>query len=432
MSTEQRGSHSPRRAYAPRHATRRRGGLGRTGKIVFSAIGTVVVGSLIVAAVFLGNIGDNKPSVKLVDPVTHKVVSQQQALSALQGAFNVLLVGSDTRTDQGAAFSDAADQDASSGLGNNDVTMMLHVNATHTAATVISFPRDMELAIPQCPALSGSTATPAVSEAMLNTSYPEGGMPCTVLTIEQLMGMSNIDYAASITFQGVVSMSDAVGGVPVCLATAIDDPYSGIDLPAGTSVLKGAQALAFLRSRHGVDDGSDLARISSQQNFMSSLMRTITSEGVLSNPVTLLRLGSAAVSNMTLSDTMRNAETLAKMALALKSIPLSQITFVQYPVIADPTDEDRVLPDPVEGPQLAAAIRTDVPVTVTAGTGRGTQLATPTSTPSPTASAAPTTAATPNATATATPSPAPSSVALGDNTTGQTAAQQTCTKGVTG
>ncbi|MCL2794253.1 MAG: LCP family protein [Microbacteriaceae bacterium] len=420
--------HAARHARAPRN-----GRLRRAWRIAAGASTVAVVAVVAIVAIAVANIGGGKPSVKLVDPVTHKVVTQQEALLALHGAFNVLLVGSDTRTGQGGQFSDQADQAASSGLGNNDVTMMLHINASHTAATVVSFPRDTELPIPPCPALSGAGKTAAISEAMLNVSFPEGGMPCTVLTIEQLLGISNIDYAASITFDGVVAMSDAVGGVPVCLATPIDDPYTGIKLPAGTSVLSGAQALAFLRSRHGVEDGSDLARISSQQNFLSSLMRTITSHGVLSDPLTLLKLGNAAISNMTLSDTMRNPRTIAEMALALKGIPMSQITFVQYPVVTDPTNVNRVVPDAAEGAVLANAIRNDLPVTLTAGTGRGAQLAAPHPAATATApSSAPSAAVTASGTPTATSTPTPSSVALGQNATGQTAAEQTCTKGVTG
>jgi len=274
-----------------------------------------------------------------------------------------------------------------------------------------------------------------MSSQMINTSLSYGGLTCPVLTVENLLGIKNINYAAEITFDGVAAMSNAVGGVPVCLASPLSDPYVGLKLPAGTSTIEGQQALEFLRSRHGVDDGSDLSRISSQQNFLSSLLRTITSKGTLANPVKLFSLADAATKNMTLSDTMRSPQTMVGMALALKSIPLSQITFVQYPVVGDPTNVNRVVPDETEAPALAQAIQNDEPVTLSGATGRGTEVvggSTQGTTPSApaTAPATPTTPATPTGGSTPSSTPSATSVALGQNATGQTAAEQTCTKGV--
>src|SRR6185437_10643347 len=136
-----------------------------------------------------------------------------------------------------------------------------------------------------------------------NTTLSTGGLSCVVLTAEALTGLT-IPYAAEISFDGVSAMSDAVGGVTVCLATPLTDPYVGLNLPAGQQTLVGAQALAFVRSRHGVGDGSDLGRISNQQLFLSALLRTVTSAGVLTNPLTLYTLAKAATSNATLSDTL--------------------------------------------------------------------------------------------------------------------------------
>ncbi|MFC4244158.1 LCP family protein [Gryllotalpicola reticulitermitis] len=426
---------SPRRAMAMvRHGkAAARHPLVFAGKLVAAVVTVAVVSTAGIAGIALADVTGNVVS----HPVVHLVqqdgssVAKSVSASALNGEFNMLLVGSDTRTDQGAQYSDAADQSASSGFGNNDVTMLLHVNAAHTAATVVSFPRDMMVSIPQCPNADGGWYD-AMSSQMLNSSLSYGGLACPVLTIENLLGITNINYAAEITFDGVAAMSNAVGGVPVCLATPLSDPYVGLKLPAGTSTLKGQQALEFLRSRHGVDDGSDLSRISSQQNFLSSLLRTTTSAGTLANPVKLFQLADAATKNMTLSDTLRSSQTMVGMALALKGIPLSQITFVQYPVVADPTNANRVVPDETEGPVLAQAIQKDEPVSLSASTGRGTELkGGSTASPSPTAASTstPSPTQTPGG-STPTSTPKPTAVALGQNATGQTAAEQTCTKGV--
>jgi len=407
------------------------------GKIAASVVSVALVSSLGIAALAFADVNRNIQDNSQVHLVQQKSAGQtappvkksiQPAATALEGEFNVLLVGTDTRTGQGAQFQNKADQQASSGVGNNDVTMLLHVNAAHTAATVVSFPRDLVLAIPSCPSSSGGWYS-SMSAQMLNTALTYGGLSCPVLTIEKLLGIDDINYAAEISFDGVAAMSDAVGGVPVCLATPINDPYVGLHLPAGTTSIKGQDALAFLRSRHGVDDGSDLARISNQQNFLSSLLRTITSAGTLSNPIKLYQLAEAATQNMTLSDTMGDTKTLVGMAVALKSIPLSQITFVQFPVVSDPTNANRVVADEYGASVLAKAIQDDQPVVLSASTGRGTVVAGSGATTPP---ASPTTpATTPTTPAGGTSTPSSGDVTLTKGATGQTADEQTCTKGVT-
>ncbi len=128
-------------------------------------------------------------------------------------------------------------------------------------------------------------------------------------------------------------MTNAVGGVDVCLASGINDPYTGINWPAGTRNIQGMEALQFLRTRHGVGDGSDLGRISNQQQYMSRLARKLMSEDVLSNPATLYKLATTTVENITPSQSLTNPLTLVQIALAMKNVPFEDIVFVQYPVL---------------------------------------------------------------------------------------------------
>ncbi|HEX4057972.1 MAG TPA: LCP family protein [Galbitalea sp.] len=342
-------------------------------------------------------------------------------VGAITGAVNLLLTGSDTRTGQDG-FQDPANLRASSGSGNNDVTMVLHISADHQHATVVSIPRDLLVSIPACPRANGGT-TPASSLSMFNTTLSRGGLSCTVLATERLTGL-NIQYAAEISFDGVIEMSDAVGGVPVCLATAIRDPYVGLDLSAGEHTISGETALAFLRSRHGVGDGSDLGRISDQQLFMSSLLRTVTSAGVLNNPFTLYNLASAAVKNMQLSDTLTAPTTMVALALTLKNISLSNIVFVQWPTKSNPAYPGRVVMSQPADNILSTALDQDDPIELAGKLGRATEsapsgLSTPLPTPDGTSTPVPT----------VTPTPGHKPVALPANVTGQTAAQQTCAVG---
>jgi LCP family protein required for cell wall assembly len=298
--------------------------------------------------------------------------------------------------------------------------MVLHISADHQHATVVSIPRDLLVNIPACPRSNGSVAPPATL-AMFNTTLSRGGLSCTVLATEKLTGL-DIQYAAEISFDGVIEMSNAVGGVTVCLATNVNDKYVGLNLPAGEQTIQGETALAFLRSRHGVGDGSDLGRISDQQLFMSSLMRKLTSAGVLSNPLTLYKLAGAAVTNMQLSDTLTAPTTMVAIALALKNINLSNVVFVEYPTKSNPAYPGRVVPEQPADNILNTALDNDQPVLLSGKLGRATVAGPPiTSTPTPGSTTTPT--------ATATSAPTSSAVALPADVTGQTAAQQTCARG---
>jgi anionic cell wall polymer biosynthesis LytR-Cps2A-Psr (LCP) family protein len=200
--------------------------------------------------------------------------------------------------------------------------------------------------------------------------------------------------------------------------TGIDDPYSGLVLSAGEHTLQGAQALAFLRTRHGLSTGSDLQRISNQQVFLSSLMRTIKSSDTLGNPVKVIALAQAAADNMKLSTALAQTSTMVSMALALRGIPLDRIAFVQYP--SHPTSvrgQSVTLPDTADAAVLMAALTADQAVVTHQLGGAAVTSGSPTAKPTPTPSA------TPNGGA---PVPLPTSIS------GQSADQSTCSAGQTG
>jgi len=360
-----------------------------------------------------------KKSVKLVDAKGNEVTP---TVGAMNGAFNILLAGSDSGGGN-AAYGDREEN-------LNDVTMVLHVSADHKNATVVSFPRDLYVSIPSCPDPKGGSFD-AMSRQKINNSLSYGGLACTVLTVEKLTGL-DIPYAGVIQFDGVIEMSNAVGGVPVCVAGDIEDPYTGLDVKAGQNTLQGSQALAFLRTRHGVGDGSDLGRISNQQVFLSSLVRTLKSADVLSNPVKLYGIAKAATSNITLSDSLNNPTTIVSMATALKNIDISKVVFVQYP---NHYQGDGVVPTTDAAQQLMSALQNDQPVAVTGDTGVGSEVdpnAPATQTPAtqtPATQAPATEAPSTDAPATgSTPAPTDGTVTLPSDVHGQTAAQYTCSK----
>ena len=379
-------------------------------KFVAGAITVVAVSAASVAGIAVSGIANNINSVALPG----EKQGPPPDLGSFEGGFNVLLVGSDTRAGQGDQFG-IADSEL------NDVTMLLHVSQYQSNAVAVSIPRDMVVPIPACPREDGTGSYNSMSAQPINNTLNYGGLACTVLTVEALTGLT-IPFAALITFQGVIQMSTAVGGVLICVNGPLIDNYSGINLPkAGSYTLAGADALAFLRSRHGVGDGSDLGRISSQQVFLSSLVRTVKSNDTLTNFTRLYGIATAASQNMTLSNSLKNVNTMASLALVLKGIPLGRITFVQYPSTTGVGGiyEGKVAPLPSVATALFAKITADESFSLDSGTGRGS-VADPNASPAPSASATPA----PSASASAS---APTADAV-TGVLGQTAADYTCSK----
>lgn len=339
-------------------------------------------------------------------------------ISALKGAFNVLLVGADNAPGQ-KSFGEKRDGTL------NDVNILIHISQDHTRGTVVSIPRDLVIAHPECSDPKTGATYPAMSAQPVNTAYARGGLSCVVGTIESLTGL-NIPYAALFSFEGTVQMADAVGGVPVCVSSAIDDPDSGLKLRKGVSVVKGRTALAYLRSRHGVGDGSDLSRIASQQAYMSSLLRKMTSASTFSNPSKLYGLANATADNVKLSESMASIDTMVQMALALKSIDLDHMVFVQYPTAEDPLNRNKVVPATALATALMDRVQRDQPIGLDRNAlGLSTKLANERKKKAENAASIASTGA--SSSSTATPDPTASAdpdVIAGLR--GQTAAQQTC------
>lgn len=343
-------------------------------------------------------------------------------IGEIEGGVNLFVAGTDAcEPDYAAYFGDRC-TGADAGGELNDVNMLIHISDEPRRVTVISFPRDLMIPIPECTDPDTGRTTSAMTKQPLNSTFSYGGLSCAVKTISELTGQ-NIPFAAAVTWGGVIEITNAVGGVEVCIANGIKDPYTGIDWPEGNKSLVGLEALQFLRTRHGVGNGGDLGRISNQQQYMSRLARKLVSEEVLSNPTTLFGLATTALSNVTPSQTLRNPLTLTQIALAVKNVPFDEIVFISYPVNGDAADPDKVVPNYTAADSLWAALETNRPLQLTGKSGQGDGVIV--ETPAPTDPAEPTEAATPG-----TPvDPSEEAIALPPAVTGQTAAQETCSNG---
>ena len=389
-------------------------------KFIAAGLAVVLVSGVSVAAIATYDVAAGaQPGVHL----SNETNGPAPSIGAINGGVNLLVVGSDSRVGQDASFGPT---DSTGDL--NDVTMLLHISEDHSNASVISFPRDMLVPIPSCPNPKGGSFS-AMSSQKINTTLTYGGLACTVLTVEKLTGLS-IPFAAEAQFSGVMAMSSAVGGVPVCVASRIEDEYTGTFLDPGEHVLEGYAALQFLRTRHGLGDGGDLTRINNQQLFMSSLVRTIKSADTLSDPTKVYALAKAVTANMRLSESLNSVTTLASIAIALKDIDLNKVVFAQVATGAAAGGQKAIQP---AFDEMFAAVAADKPIKLSGTTGRGTEAdpnAPVTAVPRPTATTDPAATDSPAATAVPAATAAPG-VLLSERVTGQTASEYTCTRGRT-
>ncbi|WP_245723541.1 LCP family protein [Paramicrobacterium humi] len=321
------------------------------------AVSAVGVGAWAVTDVM----NDVQPGVALVGETPGQIIPD---VNSIEGGINLLVIGSDSRAGQGDGYGDPKKE---TGV-LNDVTMLLHVAEDHSNATIVSFPRDMRVPIPQCPRPEedGGGFYSAMSSQPIHASLGYGGIACTAETVEQLTGL-DIPFVGLVQFNGVVALSKALGGVDVCLAAPISDKHTDLDLPAGNVTLEGDLALQFLRTRYGVSDGSDLGRISNQQMFLSATVRELKEAGTLTDPVTLYSIAKVAAHNMDFSQNLRSLNTMVSIALTLKDIPNDKITFVQYPNHYGPDGE--VYPTIQAAEVLMDAVKADKDLTITDGTG---------------------------------------------------------------
>jgi LCP family protein required for cell wall assembly len=273
---------------------------------------------------------------------------------------NILILGSQTRDGQTGPHLGNATK-----LGTNisDTTMLVHINAEHKWAVVVSIPRDLIVPRPQCQGRNDpNTTVPAAGAAMFDLAMNLGGPACAVATVEQMTGI-RIDHFVEVTFNAFQELTTAVGGVQVCIPEpGINDPnYSGLVLSAGLHTISGGQALEFIRDRHGVGTGTDLGRIQYQQMFVSSLFTKLTSTGTLSDPVTLYKIANAVTSNLTVDDGLKSVSTMVGLAQSVQSLKSHYIQFITAPYVFDPADQNRVDPGPGFG-AVWTDLRNDQPL----------------------------------------------------------------------
>ena len=259
------------------------------------------------------------------------------------GAIDILLVGMDSRTDahgnplsaQELAALRAGDETAT----NTDTIILVRIPNNGKSATAISIPRDTYVSAPglgktKINGVYGQTKEEKRVSLVESGTAPdeaeregtEAGREALIKTVADLTSVT-VDHYAEIGLLGFSLITDALGGVNVCLKEPVYEPLSGADFPAGWQKLNGPQALSFVRQRHDLPRG-DLDRVVRQQVVMASLAHQVISGKTLSSPATMNRLQQAIQRSVVLSsgwDIMDFVNQLQKLAggkIAFATIPV--------------------------------------------------------------------------------------------------------------
>ena len=134
---------------------------------------------------------------------------------------------------------------------------------------------------------------------------------------------------------------------------------SALRLPKGTSFVQGQQALEWLRTRHGFEDGSDIGRTHAQHLYMSAMIRQLKKGAKLSDPAELMVLAEQATKALTVDTDLASVDKLYNLANDLKRVPTDHITMATMPWTQDPRNPDHVVPS-ADATTVFEMIRDDV------------------------------------------------------------------------
>ena len=320
-----------RRTARTRAGWRGKSRLAKAGYVVATLAAVVAVAAAVSAFAVYRQLAGNITKVQ-VGGLTGRTV---------YGAQNILVLGSQERLGQHGNFG----YEVNPGTTNSDNLLLIHLDPTHTHATVLSIPRDLFVYEPACRkrAYIGTGTWPAQSYppgAIIDGALNIGGPTCAVATVEDLTGI-RLDHFVEFDFNSFRAMVDSLGGVEVCVppGPGYHDRYSHLNLSPGKHLLKYNQALAYVRTRHGVgsgaDAGGDLPRIQLQQAFMSSVVQKVQANGLLSNLPELYSVAKTATKALTVDDGLGSVTSLARLGESLAHLKSADVSLITLPTTTD-------------------------------------------------------------------------------------------------
>jgi LCP family protein required for cell wall assembly len=239
---------------------------------------------------------------------------------------NWLLVGSDSREGLTKAERRELHTGKDEGSQRTDTIMVINISDSGKP-TLISLPRDSYVTIPAHIAQDGSSIEDRKNK--INTAYGQGGAPLLVETVERNTGL-HIDHYMEVGFKGIRDITDAVGGVNMCIPADVTDKNSGLNLLAGCQELDGKNALAYVRMRYA-DPKGDLGRIERQQQYLSSVLKKAATPTVLLNPFSMWNLVDAGTESVNVGEGDSIVD-IAMLARAMRGLSNGSGTLTTVPV----------------------------------------------------------------------------------------------------
>lgn len=238
---------------------------------------------------------------------------------------NWLLIGSDSREGLTPEEEQQLHTGQDEGAQRTDTIMIVHIGSGGT--TLVSLPRDSYVSIPEH--ISSDGTSYGVTKNKINAAFQEGGAPLLVSTVELNTGL-HIDHYMEIGFKGVRDLTNAVGGVDICVPQDYDDEKSNLHVKAGCQKMDGVVALAYVRMRYA-DPKSDFGRIERQQQYLGAVMKKVAKVTTILNPIAMWKISSAGTDSLILGKG-DGVKDVARLGLAMKGIASGKGTIATVPI----------------------------------------------------------------------------------------------------
>jgi LCP family protein required for cell wall assembly len=237
----------------------------------------------------------------LTEEPSSTLVSVTVPVPESPSAMDVLVLGSDHRAKENEKY------------GRSDTIMVVHIDPDNDFLSIMSIPRDLRVSIP------------GHGKNKINAAYAYGGPALTIQTVEQLTGV-NIDHYMEVDFKAFQDITDALGGVYVDVDRRYynDNPqWELIKLAPGYQLLKGSDALDYVRFRH--DLNADFGRMSRQQRFLAAMREQAMGWDL---PLKLPKVISALFKNITTDLQANDIVSLAYWGIKLEGSRIRQVSIV--------------------------------------------------------------------------------------------------------
>jgi LCP family protein required for cell wall assembly len=282
------------------------------GRIALVAGALFVLVGLVAAISLYGYASGLDKDLKRTDAFSD--ITNGRPVKTVDGALNVLIVGSDSR--------DPDSSDETANAWRADTLMIMHIPADHKTAQIVSIPRDLWVQIPS----ANNAGCDSGNRAKINAAFAYGGLPRAVRTVECMTDV-HLDHVAAIDFSGFKDVTNALGGVDLYVEqtiTSIHKPHRVFT--KGVMHMNGDQALDWIRQRKQFARG-DFARMQHQQEFLKALMDKAASTGTLTNPAKL----NSFLKAVTAAVTVDHDFSLTDMALQFRNLRSNNLTFLTSP-----------------------------------------------------------------------------------------------------